>query len=43
MPMPKEALSHEEWLGKVCAICTNLNGQKLNRSVSKAEAKNHKE
>lgn len=35
--MPRACLTHEECLGKVCAVCTNLHGQKASRKVSDAQ------
>lgn len=36
--MPRGILSHKECLHMVCAICTNLNGEKPTRDVSQLEA-----
>ena len=36
--MSLKGRSHEECLRLVCAVCTNLNGQKASRGVSESEA-----
>ena len=36
--MSLKGRSHEECLRLVCAVCTNLNGQKASRGVSGSEA-----
>ena len=37
--MPNKPLTHDECLGRVCAVCTNLRGLKLTRKVSEEEEK----
>ena len=36
--MSLKGRSHEECLRLVCAVCTNLHGQKASRGVSESEA-----
>ena len=36
-PPPHRALSHQECLAKVCAVCTNLRGEKAGRRVREVE------
>ena len=36
--MPKNALSHDDCLALVCAVCTNLHGKKARRRITDSEA-----
>ena len=36
--MPRNALSHDDCLALVCAVCTNLHGKKARRRITESEA-----